>query len=230
MKVQLNCPACQSPASNDIKTYSEFDIAGYDAAVEWSDSESELPTIKEQRYWQRSERKPKAGEKRMIAVQSPFCESELTNFWVFYQPTLSSINGIDSHIEEIDGYAFVKCEILKVFSIDSYNAWLQILVKEVVSIVDAMTVIPTRYEEEPFLKKLYNFNPYQYKPFGRWEYYFGSDQGDLGNWFLIYKTNEDIRLISFGEWTFHQDTAYLGNLVISSATYNALARDRELYG
>jgi hypothetical protein len=231
MEVILTCHVCGSiGGDNGISSYSEFNIAGYQSPrVEWSDSHDKIPPENEYNHWMRSEKNPEVGEQRIVFVQHPFCENDEKDFWTFYQPALTSLNGIQDHIEEIDNYAFVKCKLLKILLLENNKAWLQILVDEVIFIKDAQNLIPIRHEESSFLKKLYDFSPYEYKSYGNWEYYFGSAEGDIGNWLIIYKNDLDVHLISFGEWMFHQESAYLGNLIISEETYQSLVRDRKLY-
>jgi hypothetical protein len=228
MQIKLTCSVCGNSGDNGIISYAEFDLAGYGDAIDWSDCEDRIPDRDERKWWMRSERIPQVGERRVIQVKHPFYETDERDFWSFYQPALTHINGVDLHIEEIDRYAFVRCQLSNILSIDNNQPWVQVLVKEVILLADAPNELPLRSEESAFLEKLYSFSPYYYKPYGNWEYYFGSAQGDLGNWFFIYKTALDVRLISFGEWSFHQDAAYLGNLVISDKTYKSLTKKRKL--
>jgi hypothetical protein len=229
MEVILTCHVCGSNGDNGISSYSEFNIAGYQSPrVEWSDSQDEIPAENEHNWWMRSEKTPEVGEKRIVSVTHPFRETDEKDFWTFYQPAYTSINGMDVCMEEINSSAFVKCRLLKILSLDNNQAWLQVLVDEVIFIKDAQDLIPLQHEKSSFLGKLYDFNPYYYTPYGNWEYYFGNAEGDLGNWFVIYKNELDVRLISFGEWMFHQESAYLGNLVIAEETYHSLVKNRKL--
>lgn len=230
MEVILTCDVCgRIGGDNGFESYSEFNIAGYQSpTVEWSDFEDEIPPKNEYNWWMRSEKTPEVAEQRVVFVKHPFSETDEKYFWTFYQPAYTSINGMDVCMEEINSSAFVKCSLLKIILLENDRAWLQILVNEVILIEDAQKLIPVNCEESSFLKKLYNFNPYQYKSYGDWEYYWGNVQGDLGNWFVIYKNNLDTRLISFGEWMSHQNSAYLGNLVMSEETYQSLVINRKL--
>ncbi len=229
MEVILTCHVCGSNGDNGICSYSEFNISGYQSpTVEWSDSQDEIPLENECKWWMRAEKTPEVGEQRIVSVTHPFGETDGKDFWTFYQPAYTSINGMDVCMEEINSSAFIRCRLQKVLSIENNQTWLQILVNEVISIKDAQYLIPAKYEESSFLKNLYDFNPYYYKPYGNWEYYFGNAQSDLGNWFVIYKNDVNIRLISFGEWMFHQESAYLGNLIITEETYQVLAENRKL--
>ena len=228
MEVKLTCAVCGAIGYNQISSYSEFAISGYDSSIEWSDEELEIPAIKDGKYWSRSDLTPQIGQKRVILVNSRFCETDQQEFWAFFHPGLSHLNGIDCYMEEIDRYAFVKCKIVNILSIDKHQAWVQVIINESILIQDSINIIPASYEESPFLAKLYDFSPYDYQSYQKWEYYFGDGQGNLGNWFLIYKAKDNVHLISFGEWNFHQDSAYLGNLILSPETYQSLVKGRKL--
>jgi hypothetical protein len=251
MEVILTCHVCGSNGDNGIVSYSKFNIAGYQSpCVDWSDYQDKIPPDNECKWWMRSDKTPKFGERRIVYVKHPFRETDEKDFWTFYQPAHTSVNGMDECMEEIDSSAFVKCKLLKILSLEGNQAWLQVLVTEVILLKDAQDLIPLQYEkssflknekpsflkklcgfktyeESSFLKKLCCYNPYYYRVYGRWEYYFGGLEGDMGNWFVIYKNDLDVRLISFGEWMFHQESAYLGNLVISEETYQRLTEDRK---
>ena len=228
MEVKLTCAVCGEIGYNQVSSYSEFAISGYDSSIEWSDEELEIPAIKDGKYWSRSDLIPQIGQKRVILVNSSFCETDKQEFWAFYQPALSRINGIDDHIEEIDRYAFVKCKIVNILSIDKHQAWLQVIINESILLKDSIDTIPASYEKSSFLAKLHNFSPYRYQFYRQWEYYSGNAESDLGNWFLIYKAKDNVHLVSFGEWNFHQDSAYLGNLILSPETYQSLVKGRKL--
>jgi hypothetical protein len=229
MEVNLICPFCGTTGDNVIQHYSEFNIAGYTSpTVEWSDFQNEIPSENEYKWWSRTEKIPEVGERRVILVQHTFRETEEKDFWTFYQPAYTSVNGLDVCIEEIDTSAFVRCRLLKILAFENNQAWLQVLVNEVILIKDAQNTIPLVHEDSSFLKKVNDFSPYYYLPYGNWEYYFGGDQSYAGNWFMIYKNEIDVRLISFGEWICSEESAYLGNLVIADSTYHSLMINRKL--
>ena len=133
-------------------------------------------------------------------------------------------------MEEIDRSAFVKCRLLNILSIDKHQAWLEVVINESILLQDSIEIISASHEKSPFLARLYDFSPYHYQSYQQWEYYTGSAESDLGNWFLIYKAEDNVHLISFGEWSFHQDSAYLGNLVLSPETYQSLVKGRKAVG
>jgi hypothetical protein len=210
-----------------IEFYPEFNLSGYESSVfEWSDLEDKKPY--EAYYWERSQQTPKIGDRRVVSINHRFRETDKKDFWTFYQPALTSLNGIDCYLEEIEKYAFVQCRLLEIISIDNRQAWLQVLIIDVIMIEEACKIIPEKYDKSSFLRKMINFSPYQCNVHGNWEYYSGGDASGLGNDFLIHKVDKNIRLILFQEVDFHRNSSYLGNLLISEETYHLLARDRNL--
>jgi hypothetical protein len=229
MEVNLNggIYVYETIENGGVKFYPEFDIAGYESPVfEWSDRDNKKPT--ENYHWARSEKTPNVGDRRVVSINHHFCETDTKDFWTFYQPALTSLNGIDCYLEEIEKYAFVQCRLLEIISINNRQAWLQVLITDTIMIEEAYKIISEKHDNPSFLRNMINFSPYQCNVYGNWEYYFGGDGSGVGNAFLIHKVNRNIRLILFQEDNFHRDSTYLGNLLISEETYNSLARDRKL--
>ena len=56
----------------------------------------------------------------------------------------------------------------------------------------------------------------------------GNAQGDLGNWLIIKLVENRPYLVALGEWTFHQDTAYMCNMVLSNETYKRVLQTEEI--
>lgn len=229
MKVNLtgDVYADETMENGGIEFYTEFNLSGYESPVfEWSDLEDKKPS--EAYYWERSEQTPKIGDRRVVSINHHFRETDKKDFWTFYQPALTSLNGIDCYLEEIEKYAFVQCRLLKIISIDSRQAWLQVLIVDTIMIEDACKIISEKRDKSSFFRNVINFSPYECRTHGNWEYYSGCDGSGVGNAFLINKANENIRLILFQEVDFHRDSTYLGNLLISEEIYHSFARDRKL--
>lgn len=233
MEVNLNgnISVCETIENGGIEFYPEFGVSGYESpVVEWSNYESEKPP--EDYHWERSEQTPKIGDKRVVSVNHHFRETDKKDFWVFYQPALTSFNGIDCYLEEVEKYAFIQCRLLKTISINNRETWLQFLITNIVAIKDAYKIIPEKHDKFSFLKKVFSSRTYQYqcKIHGNWEYYFGYDSRCSGNAFLIHRIDKDTRLILFQEIELHREHTYLGNLLISEEIYQALSRESKLFG
>jgi len=50
----------------------------------------------------------------------------------------------------------------------------------------------------------------------------------LGNWLIIKLVENRPYLVALGEWTFHQDTAYMCNMVLSNETYKRVLQAEEI--
>jgi hypothetical protein len=230
MEVNLNGDiyVYETIENGGIKLYPEFDMSGYESPIfEWSDYDNKKPT--EEYYWARSEQTPNVGDKRVVSVNHHFRETDKKDFWTFYQPALTSLNGINCYLEEIEKYAFIQCRLLEIIYINNKQAWLQVLIVDIIMIKDAYNIISEKHDKSSFLKNRMNFSPYQCNIYGNWEYYFSCDGSGLGNALLIHKVDKNIRLILFQEDDFHRDRTYLGNLLISEDTYHLLARDRKFH-
>lgn len=223
MEVSFKCRTCGG-GKNEFRNVPDFQIAAYEDIVEWSEMKCSAPTLNENNWWHRSEKLPQIGEKRAVYVRHPFNENGDKCFWTLYFPVNSSINGWEEHPEEIDQSAFIKCKLNKIISSNESSAWVQVEIKDRILLSDAVNRVPVLNETDPIINNTYQFDNFEVKNFGEWMYYSGSAQGDLGNWMLLRIIDTQPRLIAFGEWTFHQYCAYIGNISISTPTFEILQK------
>ncbi|ABC29993.1 hypothetical protein HCH_03233 [Hahella chejuensis KCTC 2396] len=222
MNIAFKCLACGGGGKNGFREVEGFPIAAYDGVIDWSDYTDEIPPLNDNNWWMRSEETPVPGDSRVINVRHPFNESAAEAFWTLYTPACSSINGWEEHLEEIDASAFVKCQIERVLSYTEQQAWLKVKVLETITFVEVLNKTPQTEEGLPIVNNTYQFEAFDLQRLNDWMYFSGSAEGDLGNWMLIKQVDGEARLIAFGEWSFHQQCAYLGNISISDETLQTL--------
>lgn len=217
MEVKFACKSCGKVTGNEIAKYSEFEYYGYEEAVNFIDFEDSKTIY--------SDNLPKLNDRRIIAVKHPFCESFDREFWTLYQPGYSKLNGWDEYPEEIDRSAFVKCKLSEIIDRKSdLGMLLQAVVTEVIMLNEAPNIIVPKKEKSSLLEKIvyYDFKLNRINTINNWQFYEGSVEGDLGYWMLIKIIHDLPHLIAYGEWTFHQDAAYLGNIILSKDTYQTI--------
>jgi len=222
MNVEFKCHTCGSGGGNEFRDIVDFTVSAYEHVVEWSNCIEEIPQLNDNKFWLRSEVTPKKEEYRVVNVRHPFNEALGSMFWTLFMPACSGFNGWGEHPDEIDISAFIKCKIAKVLFQDEYQAWLQIKVIECIKLSEAVSALPEVIESVPIVKNTYQFDAFDREILNGWKYYSGTAQGDLGNWMLVKEENGVAKLVAFGEWSFHQHCAYLGNILISRKTLETL--------
>ncbi|MCM3782387.1 hypothetical protein M3231_05340 [Neobacillus mesonae] len=222
--IAFHCSVCNQIYEKAKKEHKCFEITGLDHVMEWSDykSKEDLPDL-DQEHWVRSDKLPLMREYRIVQVHSHFHMSLGESFWVLYTPALSSFNGWDSHPEEIDTSAFVKCCFEQVLIRNENKAWISIIIEDVVLLKDLCAKIPPR-DGYGFTEQLILYgNPSVFE----WQDWFlidSSAQGNLGVWGLVRKTNGNYHLIAMGEWDFHIDMVYGGNLILPEQEWRDLLK------
>ncbi|WLQ16517.1 hypothetical protein O5O45_11360 [Hahella aquimaris] len=222
MNIAFKCQTCGGGGENEFREVDGFAIAAYDGVIDWSDYTDEIPPLNDNKWWMRSEKTPMPGESQMINVGHPFNENTDTAFWTLYMPACSSVNGWDEHPEEIDASAFVKCQIESVLANTEQQAWLKVKVLETITFAEVLNKMPQTEEGLPIVNNTYQFEAFDLERLNDWMYFSGGDQGDLSHWMLIKEVGEGARLVAFGEWNFHRQCAYLGNISISDETLQTL--------
>ncbi len=222
MHINFQCPTCGNDTKNEISGYLEFSIAGYDDVVLWSDLASEIPQANESGWWSRSDKLPQIGEERVVNVRHPFNEALNGEFWTLYTPALSSINGWDEHPEEIEQSAFIKCRATNILAQTETEGWVQVEVMDCIRLNEVTRKFSAKNEPHPLFQRIFEFPSRIIQSFGKWQLYQGNAQGDLGNWLLIELVNDKPHVVAIGEWSFHQNVAYLGNVVLMDRTYQEM--------
>lgn len=229
MKICFPCqPGRSQECRNKSRDLKGFDIVGYEECVEWSEALDSIPEKNESGWWMRLDEMPSMSEHRVIHVQKPFNEVMGCSFWTFYVPALSSINGLQEYMQEIEHSAFVKCKIVSVLYSDDTEAWIQVLVSEVKPLKEFSNLLGRRYEEVPVWKQIYDLEYDYMVRYKDWIYYSGYEQGDMCNWLIIKIVDNNPYLVALGESEFHQDTAYMCNMVLSNQTYARVLQANEI--
>ncbi|MBE9030641.1 hypothetical protein IQ266_12955 [filamentous cyanobacterium LEGE 11480] len=222
MQIQLQCATCGNAAANYAPHRPEFIAVGYQDNIEWSQAHRKIPAKQGRNDWPRSQRTPNINEKCVILAKHPFHETLGGEFWVFYEPIDARLNGWDDSLADIQQAAFVKCRITKILRQSAKTAWLQIRVIDRIYLHQAISQIPAQSETECFLDHTFGNRGCGSNTLGEWQYCYGSTEGDVGHWMILRQVQQQVHLIAYGEWSFHQATAYLGNLVLSESTCRVL--------
>ncbi|WP_314303668.1 hypothetical protein [Brevibacillus parabrevis] len=220
--IALTCRTCGS-LSEPVKMESEFfDIVGFENDVmEWSDFENEVPPL-DAPHWVRSDRPPVQGQVRTVKVYHPFHMQAGEPFWMLYTPLSSSLNGWDSHPEEIAQSAFVQCSIECVIARNECQAWLQVKVLEVRMIHDFDRYFPARNGNDGYLDDFRMFRNPSICHYRNWLFISAGAEGDLGVWGLVKQIHSRYHMLAFGDWGFHKNTVFGGNILLPTQSMEEL--------
>ncbi|MFF2889301.1 hypothetical protein [Paenibacillus sp. NPDC057967] len=191
-----------------------YDIVGFENDVmEWSDYENEIPPLDESR-WIRSDHPPEKGQVRTVKAAHPFHMMIGEPFWMLYTPVLSSLNGWDSHPEEIEQSSFVHCSIERVLERNDTKAWLRVKVLEVGMIKDYNQCFPVRDGSSGYLDDFEMFGePYLFN-YRNWLFISAGAEGDLGVWGLVKRLDTQYHMLVYGDWGLHKNNAFGGNILL----------------
>ena len=218
MDISFECSTCSSKSGNQFREIIDFEKSAYDDLVEWSDLCSGIPQENEYNWWLRSQVLPKVGDLRVVSVSHPFSEKAGSDFWTLYYPEKAAANGWVCHPEDIDRSAFIRCRITKPLFVGKCGAWIQVEVLERIVLTDIDEKLDLKVETFPIIKNTYQFGNFRKIEYKDWMYFYGDGQGDLGSWILIKKVSDKYLLVAFGEWSFHQNCAYFGNILLPKET------------
>lgn len=212
--IAFQCSVCNRIYEKAKKEHKDFEITGLDNVMKWSDflPEDNLPSL-DNELWVWSDKAPEVGEERVVLAHSHFHMTVGESFWILYTPVLSSLNGWDSHPEEIENSAFVKCRLERILVRNEKIGWVSIIIEEVLPLQDHCLQIPPK-DGTGYTDQLVFYGDPSIFQWNEWFFVSSSAQGDLGAWGLIRKTKENYHLIAMGEWDFHTDIAYGGNLIL----------------
>lgn len=229
--ITLTCRACNGLSESVIHKSDLYDIMGYeDNVMEWSDYEHEVPAVDEE-HWLRSDLPPLQGQSRTVKVNHPFYMKIGESFWVLYTPVLSQLNGWDSYPNEIEQSLFVQCAAEYVIEQGKHSAWLRIKVLEVKMIKDFPNQFLLRRGDTDYLSSFEMFGNTFVFEYQDWFYLNAGAQGDLGVWGLIKRMDEQYHMLVYGDWNFHTNNAYAGNIAlpkpqVDQLIQNAIEGDR----
>lgn len=222
-RLAFACRACKQVHDIvDISNKKGFELVAFHDVIEWSDFTDEVPAI-DIKIWQRSNVTPIKGEKRKVQAHSHFNFEVGEEFWTLFYPALSSFNGWDTHPDEIDCSALIKCMFHSVISKSDERAWIRVVVEEVIPFTEICDIIPMRKGLLDVKTFTYfrHLNKFTYQ---NWIYYSAGSEGDIGRWALVKKHNEVNIVVAYGEWDIYSDIVYFGNVVLSQEENNDLIK------
>lgn len=182
--------------------------------ITWSDFDEKVPPLSKNTFMY-SDRIPKAEEMRTILVTSPFDEKIGNEFNVMFSPALILFNGWGEYPEDIDKCTVVRCRFEKILAISEYEAYIRVKIMRVTPLSEIhRTYQPvfTDYTLEDFagMAKCDNSDCCNDK----WEVKYWTGQGDIGENKLMYIDDNKLRhLIIMVFYSFHEDIAYIGNII-----------------
>lgn len=228
--IVFECTVCHKNYEKAKKDHPAFEITGLDNVMDWSDfrPEDNLPRLDE-RIWARSEKAPTAGERRIVQVHSHFHMSLGESFWTLFTPALSHFNGWDSHPEEIEASAFVRCKLERVLDRNEQKAWVELYIEEVALLSELCAKVPPR-DGSGYAEHLGLYRDSHIFQWQDWFLVTSSAEGDLGVWGLVRKTAGHYHLVTMGDWDFHLDMAYGGNLVLPESEWDEMLNKCTWYG
>ncbi|MFF2483796.1 hypothetical protein [Paenibacillus sp. NPDC058071] len=191
-----------------------FDLVGFENDVMvWSDYENEVPSL-DDRNWVWSDHPPMQCQVRTVKVHHPFYMMAGEPFWVLHTPASSSINGWDSHPEEIEHSSIIQCSIERVLVRDEFKAWLRVKVLEVRMIKDFMEYFPVRDGSKGYLGDFEVFRDPNIFSYRDWLFISAGAQGDLGVWGLVKRMDGQYHMLVYGDWGFHKNNIFGGNILL----------------
>ena len=213
------CRCCKKRIVRNIEKPQLNETAGVHQTayhMEWAvfdDEEMSRPI--EERKWSDRNIQPKAGDRRILRVKTPFDEEQGDVFTTLYEPWQMFYNGWESaeSPEDIGKASAVLCRFCEVLWADDFTAFITVEVLHVLSVIRFPQVFPetvtnrrffedfgcgddiwTEYEDEHLLYRIW------------------SAQGDVGDAQLIYTDDSGKRHeLLHGYFGGHCDAFELGN-------------------
>ena len=214
--LNLRCATCAStdpPLARSAVVWAELEAYG---GAEWLDAGVSLPTTD---AWPRSSIMPLTGRHRHIRVSHPFAAATGGSFWVTFVPGSAALNGWAADPETIDESALVLCRMVEIARRAESWAWILVAVGDVVPLPELERRIPPRLSLMPQAER---HRTVVQTSFRDWELIEGSSEGDVGAWFLARRSPHKVRLIAAGQWSFHEDTVWAGNLELVEGQWERL--------
>ncbi|MCE5172502.1 hypothetical protein LQV63_24820 [Paenibacillus profundus] len=214
------CSACKQVPEKNLNDKKGFEMVAYEDVMEWSNFSQDVPDLSI-RNWERTSIPPIAGEMKKVQVHFPFNMSVGEKFWTLFRPALSSFNGWEEHPNEIDSSAIIKCSFESIISKNEERAWINIKIEEVIRL-EMITDKFTQKDGEGYLGYFKFFGKPYMTEYNDWILFQASAQGDLGVWALVKKFKCKSIMVAYGEWEFHSDRVYCGNILLPENEINEL--------
>ncbi|MCM1131991.1 MAG: hypothetical protein NC340_00810 [Ruminococcus flavefaciens] len=215
-RIQFLCKCCKQPVRITRTIPEGFADWAYNNII-WTDFDEKVPPPSKN-IFMNSDRIPRAGELRTIQVASPFAESVGSEFNAIFSPVSILGNGWGEYPEDIDKCAVVRCHSEKILAIDKYGAYLRVKVQHVTPFAE----IPDTYEpvftddDLESVAGMCKCDTVECRT-DKWEAVYWTGQSDIGENKLICIDRNRLRhLIIIEYYDFHEDIAYIGNIINES--------------
>lgn len=212
-RIKFHCKCCKQLVEMNRTIPEGFAEWAYNN-ISWTDFDEKVPLLSKN-IFMCSDRIPKADEMRTIKVSSPFEESVGSEFNTIFSPTSIFYNGWGEYPEDIDKCAVVRCRFEKVLAIDEYGAYLRIKVLQVIPFAEIHRTYEPVFTDDDLesfagMAKCDTTECCTEK----WEAKYWTGQSDIGENKLICIDSNNLRhLIIMEYYDFHEDIAYIGNII-----------------
>jgi hypothetical protein len=176
--------------------------------VEWTDPNSDIPRIK---HWLRSDVLPLIGQTRVVLIKHELPQASRQN--ILFTPALSSLNGLDDSLSEIDNCFVTDCdlELLEPAPSEFPNQkyfWCKASIQSLFNISEFRNhIAATNFDFYDYGIR-HTSGLFRYKS---WLYLSINIEGDLGARFLFLKESEKLTLVYAHEWLFSDYKACITN-------------------
>ncbi|WP_017812267.1 hypothetical protein [Paenibacillus shenyangensis] len=219
----FTCSSCGSGPPVYPKLKKGYEIFAFEQAISWMETlTAEDGSLVDSERFILAEQAPVKGKESVVLVRFPFNYAIGDTFWGLFSPPDSFLNGWEKRNQhEINESAFVRCTFLSVVSDNINNAYIKVMIEDVLF----LNQMDTHLDEQNgsgFLKDMGMFRGLDLDQFEEWLYFSDGAEGDIGIWALLHILETDYRLVAYGDWSFHENYIYGGNLKIPAAEVDML--------
>ncbi|WP_277375746.1 hypothetical protein [Paenibacillus polymyxa] len=223
--IAFKCGACKQIPDKPLLENKDFEIVAIEDAMDWADFKHHTPDLNNE-IWERALIPPVKGDSKKIQVYFPFHMTVGETFWTLFRPAYSHFNGWEEQPDEINFSAFIKCRFEDIISKNEKRTWITVRVEEVLLLKNVCNEMPPR-DGTGYLDSFHMFGEAQLLQYKDWILLDANAQSNLGIWALIKRVKDDNHLVAYGEWEFHSNLVYCGNLIIPEDELNQFMHVRE---
>lgn len=176
-------------------------ICGFDYCVEWADN-TQLPLNIQ----------PVEGEIYKVRVRKKFVKDFDRPLWVLYLPCLSSINGWDTHPDEIALSCLVQVEMINLCEAIDFYSWIAVKAQRVIPFTEIYQTFRANYTGSScwMLEQLLEQDSYNKTTWQEWTFISASMQSDVGAWIICQNLDSYPTLLIYGESDFEKQCFFAG--------------------
>ncbi|WP_046226444.1 hypothetical protein [Paenibacillus dauci] len=208
-----------------------YDIFAFESAVSWVEAfTADEKNSENPHRWILRDHRPQIGEEVVIEVTFPFNYEPGDTFWGLFSPPYSFINGWEhSKQDEINQSAFIQSQFLSIIDRSERSARIRTQTQKVYLLPEIGTHLKEQ-DGSGYLKEMGMFRGLHLDRFDNWLYFTDGAQGDIGIWALLHIRENNYYLVAYGDWGFHRDYIYGGNLRVLSAEVDLLISQAKVTG